>query len=125
MALAKTKISSPLEVRVGQTRAEITQQYRDSGSQAASTVNQQSILPGVLIKDMRFVVGKNTYVNHGLGRVPNGYILCNVRADPTQSAATGAQGCQRNSASQDPSNNERFTLSLGPWQPFLADVWVY
>lgn len=48
MALAKTKISSPLEVRVGQTRAEITQQYRDSGSQAANTANRIFALPRIV-----------------------------------------------------------------------------
>lgn len=74
----------------------------------------------VTIYDQRFVIGTNTIVIHGLGRQPKGYALVNIRPDPTQSAPTGAQGAQRNSTSDDSQ-----TISLGPFQPFLADVEVW
>jgi len=74
----------------------------------------------VTIRDQRFVVGTNTIVIHGLGRQPKGYALVNKRPDPTQAAATAAQDAQRNATSDDSQ-----TISLGPFQPFLADVEVW
>lgn len=90
---------------------------------AARAMNAIGIVPGNLVTDQLFAFGVNTYVKHGLGRVPKGYILCNVRPHPTI-APTGAAGCQRNTTS-DPQNNEKLMLSLGPFVPFMADVWVY
>lgn len=60
MALAKTKISSPLEIRVGQTRAEITHQYRDSGSQAANAWNDL-LKNGRRIVDIGFATVDSLY----------------------------------------------------------------
>jgi hypothetical protein len=99
----------------------------DAQTQTQRIATAQAQFPiggGNLILNQRFVVGKNTYVSHQLQRIPKGYILCNIQADPTQAAATAAAGCQRNTTA-DPSNNEKFTLSLGPFQPFLADVYCY
>lgn len=103
------------------------------GTRAAFAIQQQTqkvatqannVRPGMItVKDLIFVVGTNTYAIHGLGRIPQGYAIVNIRPHPTI-AATGAQGAQRN-LTTDPTNDETKALSLGPWQPFLADVEVW
>ena len=101
------------------THVDIQRQTQSAGAQAAAVLNAQPRQNPVTIYNQRFVVGTNTIVIHGLGRTPKGYALVNKRADPTQAAATAAQDAQRNV--QDDTN----TLSLGPFQPFLADVEVW
>lgn len=103
-----------------------TRQGRAVQDQTRKVAQQaNSVRPGMrTIQNLLFVPGTVTYVTHGLKQVPSGYAIVNIRPHPT-TAATAAQGAQRNGQAQDPANDETKTLSLGPWQPFLADVEVW
>ena len=121
--MARGGVSIPIErnpAGVPTTRQDVARQASGAGAQSARSINNLPRQGQVTIYDQRFVVGTNTIVIHGLGRQPKGYALVNIRPDPTQAAATSTQGAQRNLTADDSK-----TISLGPFQPFLADVEVW
>lgn len=102
------------------TKDRATQKLQQNAAAATQAINALPRKGQVTIYDQRFVVGTNTIVIHGLGRQPKGYALVNIRPDPTQAAPTGTQGAQRNLTTDDSQ-----TISLGPFQPFIADIEVW
>lgn len=102
------------------THVDLQRQTQSAGAKAAAALNAQPRQQPKTIYNQRFVPGTATIVIHGLGKAPKGYSLVNIRPDPTQAGATAAQGAQRNTTTDDTQ-----TISLGPWQPFLADVEVW
>ena len=68
-------------------------------------------LDGVLLKKQ--TINGVTYVKHGLGRAPQGYIVVRRRADVTVFD------------DQDGNNNPDKTLKLNTAGAVVADLWVF
>lgn len=106
------------------TRTRQGDKIQTNAAKTARAFNANPHNAAVTIYGVIFKPGTNTYVAHGLGRTPVGYAWVNYRKDPAQANPTGPFGCERNTT-DDPSNDETRTLSLGPWQPGIADVEVW
>jgi hypothetical protein len=93
------------------TEDEVLEQLQDNAEPIMRQVEKAFSLDGVLLKKQ--TINGVTFVNHGLGRAPKGYIVVRRRADVTVFDE------------QDGNKNPAKTLKLSTAASVVADLWVF
>lgn len=115
--MARTAISTPVVRSTTPTsRADLVRQTQSAGAQAASVLNKFPLQPGTLVKGVSFAPGAGVDVIHGLGRIPNGWIVTRF-----YNYVSGT-GCLVEVAANPPTKQ---ILHLAPQGTFTADIWIF